>query len=83
MQFSSVCENRWVESWYRSGLLEGREKSKNGVFEMTGELIRGAENRAFRARTDECAGRISVYAHRVERGIVDVPQALWPTGGGA
>ena len=83
MQFSSVCENRWVESWYRSGLLEGREKSKNGVFEMTGELIRGAENRAFRARADECAGRISVDKHRIEQGGFDVSQAVRPTGGGA
>jgi hypothetical protein len=83
MQLPIVCENRWIESSYRSGLPEGRERSKDGVLEMTDELIRGAGNRAFRAPADECAGRISVFAHRVERGILNVPQALQPTGGGA
>jgi hypothetical protein len=50
---------------------------------MTGEVIRGAENRACRARADEYAGRISVDKHRIEQGGFDVSQAVRPTGGGA
>jgi hypothetical protein len=47
------------------------------------EVIRGAENRSYGARADEYAGRISVYEHRVEHDVLEVPQTELPTGGEA